>query len=177
VSLINKNYFELFAIPESFELDLEQLTARYRDLQTEWHPDQFAGAGEQERLKAVQMSSYLNQAFDTLKAPLSRAGYLLTLHGFDTEKVTQQDLGMNLLMEQMQLRETLEDLPSDESALDALEALRIEVGEKIKRCQDKFASEYEADLLLEAKKSFHELQFLVKLRKEIEIGEEQRLGY
>lgn len=177
MSLIKQNYFELFAIPESFQLDLEQLASRYRALQSEWHPDQFAGAGEQERLRAVQMSSYLNQAFDTLKAPLSRAGYLLTLHGFDTAKVTQQDLGMNLLMEQMQLREALEDLPADESALDALETLRTEVDEKIEQCQDKFASEYAADSFLEAKKSFHELQFLVKLLKEIEIGEEQRLGY
>jgi len=115
VPQIKQNYFELFGLPESFNIDQAQLAEKYRALQTEWHPDRFAGAGEQQRLQAVQMSSYLNQAFATLRDPLPRAGYLLTLQGYDTEQVSQQDLGMDLLMEQMQLREALEDLPGDES--------------------------------------------------------------
>jgi len=177
VSAIKQNYFELFAIPQTYQIDIERLAESYRALQTTWHPDRFAGASEQEKLQAVQMSSYLNQAFDTLKAPLPRAGYLLTLQNLDTEKVTQQDLGMDLLMEQMQLREALEDLPAGETALEALEALKAEVEAKINQCQIKFADEYGKSLYQEAKKSFHELQFLVKLFNEIEIVEEQQLGY
>jgi len=61
--------------------------------------------------------------------------------------------------------------------LDALAELKSEVSDKIVQCQNKFNSQYESGAMLDAKKTFHELQFLVKLLKEIEIGEEQRLGY
>ena len=115
-----QNYFQLFDIPESFEVNQELLGNKYRALQGEWHPDRFVSADEPQKLQAVQMSSLLNQAYDALKSPLSRAGYLLTLNGCDLEHVRQQDLGMELLTEQMQLREALEDLPEDDSALATL---------------------------------------------------------
>ena len=42
----------------------------------------------------------------------------------DTESVNQNDLGMDLLMEQMQLRESLDELLKDESALPELDRLK-----------------------------------------------------
>lgn len=177
MQLFNQNYFELFALPESFEVSLELLTDRYRILQSQWHPDRFASAEEQRKLQAVQMSSWLNQAYEVLRTPLSRAAYLLKLRNCDIETVHQQDLGMDLLMEQMQLREALEDLPEDDSALDTLEVLKQEVRQKIQECEQSFSAQIELNAVDAAKKSFHKLQFLVKLLKEIEIKEENRLGY
>lgn len=172
-----QNYFELFGLPESFAVDQEVLAEKYRVMQGEWHPDRFASAGEEKKLQAVQISSQLNQAYSVLKTPLSRAGYLLTLHDCDIEKVPQQDLGMDLLLEQMQLREALEDLPPDDTALAELEALKSRVGTKLQACEKTFATQLDAGAIAEAKKCYHEMQFLVKLFREIEIGEEQRLGY
>lgn len=172
-----QNYFQLFDIPESFEVNQELLGNKYRALQGEWHPDRFVSADEPQKLQAVQMSSLLNQAYDALKSPLSRAGYLLTLNGCDLEHVRQQDLGMELLTEQMQLREALEDLPDDESALATLAELKDQVNSKLQACQKEFAGHIQINAIAAAKKSFHEMQFLVKLLKEIEISEEQRLDY
>lgn len=177
MQLFNQNYFELFAIPESFEVSLELLTDRYRSLQSQWHPDRFASFDEQKKLQAVQMSSWLNQAYDVLKTPLSRAAYLLKLRSCDIETVLQQDLGADLLMEQMLLREALEELPENESALDTLEALKKEVRQEIQECEQSFSAQIEINEIAAAKKFFHKLQFLVKLLKEIEIKEENRLGY
>lgn len=174
---ITQNYFQLFEVPESFELDLDALAEKYRELQIEVHPDRFANAAEQEKLRAVQLSSYLNQAYDALKSPLQRAAYLLTLRGQDVETVSQSDLGMELLMEQMQLREALNELPRDESSLPELEKLKAEVANKLLQRQQSFADDLGNDALLEAKKAFHEMQFLHKLLLEIEAGEELRLGY
>ncbi len=171
------NYFELFAIPQTYEVDLEALAARYRELQNETHPDRQGVVSEQEKLRAVQLTSLINEAYGTLKSPLRRAGYLLTLHDLDTEQVSQSDLGMDLLMEQMQLRESLEGLPEDESALDELAQLKKETQGKITRRQEQFASALTASDLPAAKRFFHEMQFLDKLLKEINSGEEQRLGY
>ena len=37
-----RNYFELFGLPVSFEVNKSLLTERYRDLQRAVHPDKFA---------------------------------------------------------------------------------------------------------------------------------------
>ncbi len=174
---INQNYFQLFEIPESFELDLISLADKYRQLQVDVHPDKYASSTEQEKLRAVQLTSYLNEAYSTLKSPLKRAAYLLSLHDLDVEQVSQDELGMDLLLEQIQLREALDEMPGDESALAELEKLKIEVTEKLDGRQQSFASKIEKKLLQEAKKIFHEMQFLHKLLAEIEAGEERRLGY
>ncbi len=174
---INQNYFQLFKLSESFELDLDSLAEKYRELQVEVHPDRFANADEQEKLRAVQLTSFLNEAYETLKLPLKRAGYILGLHNFDVEQVSQRDLGPDLLLEQMQLREALDELPKDESALPDLEKLKQEVKDKLAGRQQNFARGIENGEFAEAKKIFHEMQFPHKLQLEIDIGEEQRLGF
>lgn len=174
---INKNYFQLFDLSESCELDLDSLAGNYRELQSEVHPDRFANAGEQEKLLAVQNSSYLNEAYDTLKSPLKRAAYLLTLHQQNIEQVDQSDLSMDLLLEQIQLRETLEEMPKDESALVDLARIKEEVTAKLELCHQNFADKIKKSNYDGAKKIYHELQFLYKLLAEIDSAEELRLGY
>ena len=174
---LNQNFFQLFDLPESFYLDVDNLSAKYRDMQTEVHPDKFATSPEQEKMRAVQMTSYINEAYSTLKSPIKRAAYILSLQGMDAESVNQNDLGMNLLLEQMQLRESLDELPKDESALPELDRLKKDVKERLSDKQNSFAGEVEQGEYICAKKIFHELQFLHKLLLEIEAGEEQRLDY
>lgn len=174
---LKNNYFQLFNLPESCIIDQESLNDEYRKQQSEAHPDRFANAEEQDKLRAVQLSSYLNEAYETLKSPLRRAAYLLSLHDIDAEKVDQNDLSMDLLLEQIQLREKLDELPMDDSALADLDALRAEVAAKLASQEARFADFYAAKKFDEAKKVYHELQFLNKLRAEIDAGEELRLGY
>lgn len=174
---LNSNYFQLFNLPESCVLDQDKLSEAYRVQQQEIHPDRFANAPEPEKLRAIQLSSYLNEAYETLKSPLRRAAYLLSLREIDVENVDQNDLGMELLLEQIQLREQLDELPMDDSALDELDRLRMEVRVKLDSRQAKFAEHFEQEQFADAKKIYHELQFLYKLLAEIDAGEETRLGY
>ena len=58
--------------------DLEQ---RYRALSRQFHPDYFYNAPAAERRASLEKSSYLNDAYRTLKNPVSRIGYLLQLEG------------------------------------------------------------------------------------------------
>ncbi len=174
---LSQNFFELFELAESFELDSDKLTTRYRELQNSTHPDRFSGGTEQEKMQAVQINSYVNEAYSTLSSPLQRAGYLLRLHDIDTEIVDQSDMDMNLLLEQMQLREKLAELPKDESALPELESMKSDTQAKLNKQQDQFAADYSAGDIQQAKRIFHEMQFLNKLLLEIDQGEEQRLGY
>lgn len=174
---LKSNYFDQFNLAESWDLDQEVLIAEYRKQQGETHPDRFADAEESEKLRAVQLSSYLNEAYETLKSPLRRAAYLLSLNGIDVEQVNQNDLSMDLLLEQIQLRERLDELPTDESALTDLDEMRDEVDAKLKQRQQNFAGHFNKQKFDDAKKVYHELQFFYKLKTEIDAGEEKRLGY
>ena len=164
-------------MPETYDLDVDRLTAQYHMLQLNYHPDKYSVASEKEKMSAQASSSYINDAYETLHSPLKRAAYVLAIKGTDTEKVDQSELSMEVLVEQMELRESLSDLPKDETALQALEELKSSVQGKVNVKQVKFAKEIENDELSAAKKTFHELQFFFKLLAEIEEGEELRLGY
>jgi len=60
--------------------DLEQ---RYRALSRQFHPDYFYNATPAERRASLERSSYLNDAYRTLKSQGTRVEYLLKLEGLD----------------------------------------------------------------------------------------------
>ncbi|MBC6485806.1 co-chaperone HscB [Aeromonas hydrophila] len=121
------NYFELFGLVEGFELDTRQLAETYRQLQTQFHPDRFATASEREQLAAVQRAAQINDAFTTLKAPLRRAEYLLSLRGTELrgEQQTLQDTAF--LMQQLEWRERLADLKGETDPERAIKDFRQEI--------------------------------------------------
>ncbi len=124
------NYFQLFGIDHSFNVDLSNLSSRYQSLQKTVHPDKFAHASSQERLLAVHKSAQINDAYQTLKQPLKRAEYILTLRGVDLPD-EQSTFNDNLfLMRQMELREMLTDIhcaeDTDAALLEAQQTLASE---------------------------------------------------
>lgn len=104
------NYFELFDLPQSFELDTAELATRYRELQRAVHPDKFAGGSEQDILIAVQKTAQVNDGYQTLKEPLRRAEHMLALRGLDISHETSTVKDTGFLMQQMEWREALEDI-------------------------------------------------------------------
>ncbi len=103
------NYFELFELPVQYQLDGHALSSVFRNLQRQYHPDNFVSASEQQQHQAVQKAAQINDAYRILKSPLLRAEYILTLVGFDTAgERTMQDT--SFLIEQMTLREELETI-------------------------------------------------------------------
>ena len=174
---IKKNFFEFFGLPTSFDVDLDSLSEKYHELQKEFHPDATSLETEVEKMRSVQFTSFVNEAYNTLKSPIKRAGYFLTTQGFDIENVSQSELDMDLLLEQMQLREKLAELPKDDTAMPVLEKLKQDVKQKLLIQQSSFADDARSEKYISAKKTFHELQFLYKLLSEIEENEERRLEY
>jgi len=101
------NYFQLFAIEVGFDVDLNHLSQTYQTLQKAVHPDRFAHASSQDQLLAVQKSAEINDAYQTIKQPLKRAEYILTLRGVDMPNEQQSFSDTSFLMQQMELREML----------------------------------------------------------------------
>ena len=101
--------FELFGIPMQFAQDRAQIDARWKELQREAHPDKFAAQGAAAQRVALQWSVRINEAYQRLKNPVKRAGYLCELHGAPIQADSNTAMPADFLMRQIGLREALEE--------------------------------------------------------------------
>lgn len=159
---LNTDYFTLFGLSPQFDIDAEALAPRWRELQQLHHPDKAEPNSAAQR-EAVQYSALINSAYQTLRDPLLRARYLLSLagHGLDNESTTVADT--DFLMAQMDLREQLDDADS----LEALAALRQEVQEWQQSLAREFAIDYAEHDWSEAADTVRKWQFMGKLLEEV----------
>lgn len=107
----DSDFFVLFGLPRQQALDvaaLVTLDAHYRELQARVHPDKHAHASAADQRLAMQWATRVNEAYRTLKSPLSRARYLLGLLGQDAAVDSNTAMPMEFLMAQMELRESVE---------------------------------------------------------------------
>lgn len=169
------NYFELFNIPTSFDVDLSLLSETYQKLQRLTHPDKFASASEQDKLVAIQKNSQVNDAYSVLKTPLSRAEYILSLRGIDLQHEQQTIKDTAFLMQQMEWREQLAEMDEQVEPLDVLESLEDEIKQVIKgdlmQLQGLLESA-EPTAELQAADKIRQLKFLYKMLAEIELKED-----
>lgn len=106
--------FELFDLPQKFAQDQGAIAARWKELQREAHPDRFAAHGPAAQRVALQWSVRINEAYQRLKDPLKRAAYLCELLGAPIDAENNTAMPADFLMEQMDLRESLEEAATEE---------------------------------------------------------------
>ena len=75
------DYFRFFGLPRKLNIGANDLDQRFRGLSRQFHPDFFVNATPAERRASLERSSYLNDAYRTLKQPITRAEYLLQIEG------------------------------------------------------------------------------------------------
>lgn len=163
-----KNYFQLFELPQNFGVDGSVLGERFRQLQGQLHPDRFTGQSATEQRVAVQYSALVNQAYTTLKKPLTRALYLLQLAGIEAEEVASQKLDGGFLMEQMEHREKLESINDLVEPETVLSHLISEILADTETHRQEFEVAFEAGDLIEASRACVKMQYLEKLNQEAE---------
>jgi molecular chaperone HscB len=165
---LSTNYFELFEIPVSYDVDLDQVQHRYRVLQRAVHPDKYANSSSQERRVSMQHTSLINQALHTLKHPVERAMYLLQLKGVDFSMDNQTTMDAAFLMEQMAMREKLESVREQNDPLAELDSMSVDVRLKMNAMGDEFKRAYASGDIDAAKETVRKLQFIYKAGKEID---------
>ncbi|HEY3486452.1 MAG TPA: Fe-S protein assembly co-chaperone HscB [Gammaproteobacteria bacterium] len=163
---LKKNYFELFGLPVQFELAEPELSARYRDLQRACHPDRMANADDRQQRRAVQAAAHVNEAYRVLRSPMDRAVYLLELAGQTGE--APDKLAPEFLMQQIQLREELEAIPGTDNPRECLLELSTRTEQEIRRYYDFFQNQMGQRQYAVAGDTVRKLQFLHKLRDEID---------
>ena len=173
----NRNYFEIFGLPVSFQMDLDLLADRYLALQKEIHPDNFAAGSDHEKRLSMQWATLINTANETLKNPLARAIYMLEMNGMGLAE--NPTLPPAFLMKQIELREELEELEQTaqgDSSLEGLDVFKGEVREIMRTVEGLFNDAIGVDAK-KAEEAAYELQFLNKLLVAADHLEEKLLDY
>jgi len=79
--LKKSDFFAFLGLSRKLNIDAADLEQRYRALSRQFHPDYFYNAPPAERRASLERSSYLNDAYRTLKNNATRIEYLLKLEG------------------------------------------------------------------------------------------------
>jgi molecular chaperone HscB len=104
------DYFAFFGLRQKLRIDSADLERRFHQLSWKLHPDNFVRASEKERELSLVLSSELNDAYRTLREPLSRMEYLLAHAGMRKEGARKQQAPPELLEEVFELNESLDEL-------------------------------------------------------------------
>jgi molecular chaperone HscB len=123
------DYFRFLDLPRNLAIDAKDLEKRFYAMSRQLHPDLHSRKSPAEREQAEESTAVLNDAYRTLRDPITRAEYLLKLEGFDIGEQTTKDVPPELLEEVFELNMALEeaDLPQLESARRRFEGMRAEI--------------------------------------------------
>jgi len=80
------NYFTQFDLPLHLHIDTPALEKSFYAHSRRLHPDRFAAKPPAEQEAALRASSDLNDAYRTLRDPIARTEYLLSLEGIQLEE-------------------------------------------------------------------------------------------
>lgn len=164
---LHKSHFAIFDLPVAFAVDLGMLSTRYRDLQSAVHPDRFANATEPEKRAAMSRAVEINDAYNTLKEPVRRAMYLLSLKGIDALAASDTAMPLDFLMEQVEWREALADARLKEDS-ERLEEMATEIASIVQSLGDTFAAAYVGGHLPVATTLARKMRFMQKLGEEVD---------
>jgi molecular chaperone HscB len=170
---LTQNYFEFFSLPRKLTLDVPALEKQFYTLSRKLHPDRFASKPVAEQEAALAQSSLLNDAYRTLKDPIARTQYLLTLEGIQLEEqskaatdaarasgqqkkqvvppeLLEEVFELNMQLAEMRAAKQMGEDPDDEPQLrNSLMAAKVSFDEKMVETQaelEAFWSKWDAAL-------------------------------
>lgn len=186
------NYFELMNVPQQYQIDIAKLQQTLRQLQSKFHPDNNLDASVAEQdlslsanadgflresivklsaLKPDQASAIINEAYNTLKNPDSRASHLLALKGI-SQSINQPIRDLDFLDDAMSFRIDLDDADSQSITLlskkltEWLSNYQLAFDEVYQKIDNSAAANADA-LTKQAIDIIQKLQFLVKLQADV----------
>lgn len=157
--LMDLDYFSIFKLKQSFDVCMQHLEVKQLSLQLSVHPDRFVGLGDGAQLKAMQYSSFLNDAYETLIDDVKRAVYLLKLHGISDVFASSTYIPQEVLVRQMAWRERAMEEDSKE--------LYKEMKQAMQGLKESLTTAFNKKDFDSAKELTVELQFMKKIAKEL----------
>ncbi len=158
-------------MPISYSVVQSELSATYRLLQKQFHPDNFVMHADAQKRAAMQKSIEINDAYQTLKDNCLRAQYILLLQGLDIELEQRTLQDVDFLMQQMSWREEIESFTKDDC--DAIDAFSKNIHQHIKALENTIAAQLQQTSLQATADSIRRLKFMLKLQTELSLQEDK----
>ena len=169
------NFFALFEQPAQFDVDQVRLEQQLRLLQKRYHPDNLAvdetkgvTSALQAKQQSEQASALINQAYQTLSAPDSRASYLLQLAD-QAQNLEHSIADLDFLEDAMQMRIDLDEAIEDKDRA-TLQQLHPQITARLTKQSERFSLAYQDEDWKTAIDATQKLKFLVKLDADVTTG-------
>ena len=168
------NFFALFEQPVQFAVNQERLDQQLRLLQKRYHPDNLVADSKnvadsaQAKQQSEQASALINQAYQTLRDPDSRASYLLDIAG-QAQNLEHSIADLDFLEDAMQMRMDLDDAIEGKE-LAVLKQLNTQITVRLNKQSERFDSAYQSQDWQTAIDATQKLKFLVKLDADVTTG-------
>ena len=164
------NYFELFEMPVSLQVDKKYLQEKYFELQRKYHPDFFSNESEDEQAIVLEKSSMINKAYKTFQNDDETIKYVLQLKELLEEEEKYQ-LPPEFLTEMMELNEALMDV--DDSSLEETETKISQLEKKLYDEVQNIVEYYSEDRttdeqLLQVKEYYYKKKYLKRILERLE---------
>ena len=161
----NQNYFQLFKIEQSSTIDSNNLEKKYFELQKEFHPDKYVNAGDHEKRLSLQITSYINEAYETLKNDYLKSIYLLKVEGFEVGDQNNTISDPEFLMHQMELREESEKITLNKDP-EELKNFILKIEKLKNECLLRFNEKYEEKMYNDASIKIKEMKFYISIEND-----------
>ncbi|KAG5728766.1 Co-chaperone protein hscB [Termitomyces sp. T112] len=136
----NTKHYEIFGLPDEpnpFVIHLPTLKERFRSAQVLCHPDSWASKGANKLVVAQTLSARINEAYQCLLKPLSRAEYILNCHHLPVSEADQID-DIQFISGIMDARETIEDATEKSQVENLVKKNTSEIRETIQELENLF---------------------------------------
>ena len=160
---VKQDHFALFNMAPTFDIDTNKLELAFHALQNKLHPDRFCSRSQKEQTFSLAHAAHINSSYTTLRDPLARARYLISLHKPEllSEETTVTDT--TILMEILELRERVADTDDSEELFQIYQEVAVKKAQTIEKLSAAFKREdYNA-----ANDAVNTLSYYYSLNKEL----------
>ena len=169
------NYFELYDLPLSFQIDNASVKKKFYELSKRFHPDFYVNESDEKQTEILELSTLNNKAYQVLSNPLKRIEYVLSLNNMlaDGDKYV---LPQDFLMDMMDVNEALMEMEFDHDELKLAEqsgqidAMEMALFDELKSSTDEFDAKAGADaesILLIIKDIWYRQKYLLRIRESL----------
>lgn len=173
MSVVDRDFFELFGIDVTFRPDESMLKRTFYKLSRTYHPDHFTTESEEKQQEALLMSGIINTAYNVLNDENARMKYILEryhlLKGTENEALPQ-----DFLMHMMDINEAIFDLqmaPDSKvlsKVLDELNTLENQLKSEADQWIDDFENQRDINSALENLKYYYlKSKYLLRIRENL----------
>ena len=160
MDILKQNFFELFNIDITIDVNKSELDKKVKILQDKFHPDRYAGSSDFEKRLALQISSHVNDGYKVLSDIVLRVDYILKINNFiQDESKTINDI--DFIKEQIKYSELIEDL-KDNIDHQVIDNHLLEIKSQLKQIIDQVKLAFHSNDFENMWQNLSKLRFYIK---------------